>query len=94
MYQGFDQFSFLKTTKSPQKHQQEDEAEIAMDDLTNQLSSLLLEDEQILLNKTGRSPNTKPRWPITTTRDHHGDNDVFIGRANNIFGHSTKWKYR
>lgn len=93
VYQGFDTLSFLKTTKPPQRHQEED-SEIDMEDLNNQLSSILLEDEQILLNKTGRHPNMKPRWPITTTREQHGDNDVFIARANNPFGHSTKWKYR
>lgn len=65
-----------------------------MEELTNQLSSILLEDEQILLNKTGRLPNMKPRWPITSTRDQHYDSDIFIGRANNPFGHSTKWKFR
>lgn len=65
-----------------------------MNNLADQLSAILLKDEQVLLNKTGRAPNQKPRWPITTTRDKHGDNDVFLARANNPFGHSTKWKYK
>lgn len=71
-----------------------EEDEIEMDDLADQLSAILLKDEQVLLNKTGRQPNQRPRWPITTTRDKHGDNDVFLARANNPFGHSTKWKYK
>lgn len=65
-----------------------------MEELSDQLSSFLLEDEKVLLNKTGRLPNNRPRWPITTTRDKHGDNDVFLARSNNPFGHSTKWKYK
>lgn len=38
-------------------------------------------------------PKQKPQWPITTTREKHGDNEVFLARANNPFGYSTKWKY-
>lgn len=34
------------------------------------------------------------KWPITRSRSAHRDNDIFIGRANNPFGHSTKWKLR
>lgn len=33
-------------------------------------------------------------WPITRSRAAHRDSDVFIGRANNPFGHSTRWKWR
>jgi hypothetical protein len=89
VYQGFDPFSFMKSTtpKLPSNSEEQEQG-------INQLSSILLEDEQIMINKTGRLPALKPRWPITTTRDEHGDNDVFIARANNPFGHSTKWKYR
>lgn len=37
----------------------------------------------------------KPKWPITSSRAEHKDDDVFIARANNPFGHSTKlwWRY-
>lgn len=38
--------------------------------------------------------NHLPRWPVTNSRAAHVDNDVFIGRANNPFGHSTKWKLK
>jgi hypothetical protein len=86
LHHGFDPLRYV--------NHQSDESDIEMEDLSNQLSSILLKDEQMLLNKTGRGPNLKPRWPITNTRDQHGDNDVFIARANNPFGHSTKWKYR
>jgi iron-sulfur cluster repair protein YtfE (RIC family) len=102
LFNGFDPLAFLKqSTQSPQKTQNyyrptetSQEADIEMEELSDQLSSILLKEEQILLNKTGRAPNQKPRWPITTTRDKHGDNDVFLARANNPFGHSTKWKYK
>ncbi|CAO1420087.1 unnamed protein product [Diamesa serratosioi] len=67
--------------------------DLDMENISEQLTTLLLEDEQTLLNKTGRLPNKQPKWPITTTRDKHGDADVFLARANNPFGHSTKWKY-
>lgn len=36
----------------------------------------------------------KPKWPITSSRSEHKDDDVFIARANNPFGHSTKWLWR
>lgn len=36
----------------------------------------------------------KPKWPITSSRAEHKDDDVFIARANNPFGHSTKWLWR
>lgn len=94
LYQGFDPFSFLKNPPKASQTDQSDDSEISAEEFSNQLSSILLSDEQILLNKTGRLPNSRPRWPITTTRDQHGDNDVFIARANNPFGHSTKWKFR
>lgn len=90
---NFDPLSFLKLPKSkPVETSQE--ADMEIEELSEQLSAILLKDEEILLNKTGRAPSQKPRWPITTTRDKHGDNDVFLARANNPFGHSTKWKYK
>ncbi len=61
--------------------------------ISDQLTVLLHEEEQ-LLNKTGRKLNSQPRWPITSIREAHGDNDVYLARANNPFGHSTKWKYK
>lgn len=30
-------------------------------------------------------------WPVTSSRSAHHDEDVYIGRANNPFGHSTRW---
>lgn len=101
IYNNFNDLAFLKPlTHNTQNNQNShrlpetsQEADIEMEEISDQLSMILLKDEQILLNKTGRMPNQKPRWPITTTRDKHGDNDVFLARANNPFGHSTKWKY-
>uniref|UniRef100_A0A182INE5 Phospholipase A2-like central domain-containing protein n=1 Tax=Anopheles atroparvus TaxID=41427 RepID=A0A182INE5_ANOAO len=37
--------------------------------------------------------NARIKWPITNSRDAHRDEDVFIARANNPFGHSTKWRW-
>lgn len=33
-------------------------------------------------------------WPLTTSRSAHRDEDVYIGRANNPFGHSTRWRWK
>lgn len=96
LYTNFE-LSLIKTSQNFEKNKNQyksEEDEIEMDDLADQLSAILLKDEQVLLNKTGRLPNQTPRWPITTKRDKHGDNDVFLARANNPFGHSTKWKYK
>lgn len=93
----FDSIGYLKPPKSNQSSylpiETSTEADIEIETISDQLSTILLKDEQVLLNKTGRLPNQKPRWPITTTRDQHQDGDVFLARANNPFGHSTKWKY-
>lgn len=101
--QDFDALSFLKiknTKNQPPKYNrlqpptttESNDSEIEMDDLQNQLSAILLEDEKNLLNKTGRMPNI--RFQITSARDKHTTDDVFIARANNPFGHSTKWRYK
>lgn len=55
-----------------------------------QLGLLLNEENIEYKNRTGFN---KPKWPITNSRDLHRDDDVFIARANNPFGHSTKWKH-
>jgi len=34
----------------------------------------------------------RPQFPVTSTRAQHKDDDVFIARANDPFGHSTKWR--
>lgn len=96
IYTNFHQLELIKTSTISAENNKEQEAadDIEIEELSDQLSSILLKDEQVLLNKTGRHLNQKPRWPITTTRDQHGDNDVFLARANNPFGHSTKWKYK
>jgi hypothetical protein len=93
-YQHFDPFAFLKQQTTQKPPMTSEEADIELEKISDQLSSIVMEQEQILLNKTGRMPNLKPRWPITSLRDEHQDNDVFLARANNPFGHSTKWKYR
>jgi hypothetical protein len=89
-------FNLKPSTKSQMKSQKQrvtsNESALKMEEYADQVATILLEKEKILLNKTRRTPNI--RWPITTPRDEHKDNDVFIARANNPFGHSTKWKFR
>ncbi|KAL7022081.1 hypothetical protein ACKWTF_012127 [Chironomus riparius] len=79
--------------RKPQKQEvTSNESALEMEEYADQIATILLDNEKVILNKTGRIPNV--RWPITTSRDQHRDSDVFIARANNPFGHSTKWKYR
>lgn len=58
------------------------------------LSSELEDKLEEIYNRTRTIPGKPPRWPITNSRDAHRDEDVFIARANNPFGHSTKWRWR
>lgn len=63
--------------------------------ISPQLSDLLLQEYDTMpTTSNNSSKNKKPYWPVTSNRSSHGDNDVFIARANNPFGHSTKWKWR
>uniref|UniRef100_A0A182K2R2 Uncharacterized protein n=1 Tax=Anopheles christyi TaxID=43041 RepID=A0A182K2R2_9DIPT len=61
-------------------------------------TGVLLSDDigvklQEIYKRTNGS-NARIKWPITNSRDAHRDEDVFIARANNPFGHSTKWRWR
>lgn len=47
-----------------------------------------------ILNQTQTFKGKSFRLPITRSREAHRDDDVFIARANNPFGHSTKWRWR
>lgn len=60
------------------------------------LRDLLKWEREKLRNLTsGFDGKHKPnKWPVTSSRTKHRDSDIFIGRANNPFGHSTKWKLR
>lgn len=62
-----------------------------------QTGVLLSEDVGVKLQeiyKRTNGSNARIKWPITNSRDAHRDEDVFIARANNPFGHSTKWRWR
>lgn len=72
---------------------QQDSWEVPMQ-ISNELSDLLKSEDLQFHNNTGELRNTKPMWPVTSSRASHKDEDVFIARANNPFGHSTKWKWR
>uniref|UniRef100_A0A182PBA1 Bromo domain-containing protein n=1 Tax=Anopheles epiroticus TaxID=199890 RepID=A0A182PBA1_9DIPT len=61
-----------------------------------QTGVLLSEDIGLKLQeiyKRTNGSNARIKWPITNSRDAHRDEDVFIARANNPFGHSTKWRW-
>uniref|UniRef100_A0A182NFX8 Bromo domain-containing protein n=1 Tax=Anopheles dirus TaxID=7168 RepID=A0A182NFX8_9DIPT len=61
-----------------------------------QTGVLLSEDVGVKLEeiyKRTNGSNARVKWPITNSRDAHRDDDVFIARANNPFGHSTKWRW-
>lgn len=63
------------------------------EDIPKELQFLIEEEKEVYEKKHG-THDKKLQWPITSTRDAHKDDDVFIARANNPFGHSVKWKYR
>lgn len=54
----------------------------------------LLRLEKIKLENISHTIGTNPKWIVTSSRSKHRDGDVFVARANNPFGHSTKWKLR
>lgn len=54
----------------------------------------LLRLEKIKLENISEAIGTNPKWFVTSSRSKHRDGDVFVARANNPFGHSTKWKLR
>ena len=105
---SFDPLSYLKPPPSQQsknknRHKQiykkipdnvrsVESHEHSMDNIANQLTELL-DEEQAFMNKTGKK-DQRIKWPITSSREMHLDKDVYIARANNPFGHSTKWKSR
>lgn len=58
------------------------------------LTDLLKKENPRLAEIAETLSEIKPKWPITSSRADHRDDDVFIARANNPFGHSTKWMWR
>lgn len=54
----------------------------------------LLQNEHTPLNFTRHVKPAKSKWQITSSRSSHHDSDVFVARANNPFGHSTKWQWK
>uniref|UniRef100_A0A336MN24 CSON004168 protein n=1 Tax=Culicoides sonorensis TaxID=179676 RepID=A0A336MN24_CULSO len=81
----------------PKKQIQPPGSQEITDDLPKELQLLIQEERKLYNIKQHTSEHSvveNPQWPITSSRDAHKDEDVFIARANNPFGHSTKWKYR
>lgn len=77
-------------------HTEKDQWDIKMN-VPDELRDLLKSERARLRNITqaiGIENNAHKSWPITSSRAAHRDADVFIGRANNPFGHSTRWKWR
>lgn len=63
--------------------------------IPEELMDLLRSEDLRLYNMTRVLKQQRlPHFPITTSRSKHRDDDVFIARANNPFGHSTKWEKR
>lgn len=62
-------------------------------EITTTEENLISKENQKFINQTAeRILNKKTFWPVTSSRSMHKDEDVFIARANNPFGHSTKLK--
>lgn len=94
IFQPFNPLDFNKHSSTSKPPITSQEADIELEDYSDKLTSFVMKEEQIMLNKTGHVVSLQPRWPITSFRGEHLDNDVYLARANNPFGHSTKWKYR
>lgn len=58
------------------------------------LTDLLKKENPRLAEIAETLSTIKPKWPITSSWAEHRDDDVYIARANNPFGHSTKWLWR
>lgn len=54
----------------------------------------LLRLEKMKFENISQTIGLNPKWIVTSSRSKHRDADIFVGRANNPFGHSTKWKLR
>ncbi|XP_058821537.1 uncharacterized protein LOC131683516 [Topomyia yanbarensis] len=98
---SFDPVKFLKTpapTKSVETSSTSNIVNSSAVPQRHKNSALLLTNEieqklEDILNRTKNIKGRVPRWPVTNSRDAHRDEDVFIARANNPFGHSTKWRW-
>lgn len=85
-----------------QTAEQEDYHAVPIDshELTVQLPQelrQLIKDERVREERRQQGDDSNSvdlQWPITSSRKDHRDGDIFIGRANNPFGHSTKWHYK
>lgn len=54
----------------------------------------LLKLERIKLENISKDIDTKSKLIVTSSWAKHRDDDIFVARANNPFGHSTKWKFK
>lgn len=63
--------------------------------ISQELRDLLML-ERIKLENISQTIGAKSKWVVTSSRIKHikNEDDVFVARANNPFGHSTKWKLR
>lgn len=92
--------SSSSTIKQPYSHRKPfklDGSDIGWDvkfNVSDELRELLRLEKIKLENISQTIGQTNPKWFVTSSRSKHRDGDVFVGRANNPFGHSTKWKLR
>lgn len=65
-------------------------------EVPNEIRDIIKQERQKLENitQTFNFGLKRHKWPVTKSRAAHRDSDVFIARANNPFGHSTKWSWR
>lgn len=54
----------------------------------------LLRLERIKLQNLSHGIVTNSKWAVTSSWSKHHDEDIYVARVNNPFGHSTKWKLR
>lgn len=54
----------------------------------------LLALEKINLENISQALDSNSNLIVTNSRFNHKDDDVYVGRANNPFGYSTRWKLR
>lgn len=79
--------------RNPFKIEQSDDVWDFKINIPNELRELL-KLERLKLANISQDFDTKSNWIVTSSWAEHHDDDIFVARANNPFGHSTKWKFK
>lgn len=85
---------FIKSTSDKNEYGYPIGNKYSLNTETTSEQNLIDKENQKFLNQTAERILNKKKtfWPVTSSRSLHKDEDVFIARANNPFGHSTKLK--